>query len=268
MKRLVRTLGLVALMLSWPRVGSGLIIDIDYEGSVWTDSMKLVVQDAAKEWESIFCPDITVFIDFTWHEFQGEYDDAWGLSYDFEEDSALHLPLAADVELNTRLTDQYYWDPTPGDTTDDDKRLNDTGKSSIDAASVLKHEIAHAIGFASNYSKWDAMVAGGEDIDGDGDTNEFFLDFNGNGTYDPGETVLADGDDSHTADSFYTKGQSSLMGYPGFSRGEQARPSWVEIKALHEVYDYCIIPEPCTVIIWSLLAGLASTFVYWRRRAG
>ena len=86
------------------------------------------------------------------------------------------------------------------------------------------------------------------DIDGDGTPGDRYLDFNGDNSYDPDETVLDEGS-NHTSDDFYTLGQSKLMGIPGFGRGEQARPSGVEINALAEVYDYPVVPEPATVVL-------------------
>ncbi len=217
----------------------------------------------------VYCSSITVAIKFTWHDFSNDgekYRDAWGLTTNFLEQDNVTLkkkvPKSADVELNTRLLAKYYWDKTPGDTKDDKDFY---GKELIDAASVLKHEVFHAIGLATGYSVYKAAAKEDGDPDKDG-KNESYLDYNNNGKYDSGELVLKDGDPNHTDDGFYKNKESFLMGIPGFGWGQQARPSRIEINSLHEVYGYSVhIPEPSTLAIWSVLGTIGITFG-WRRR--
>jgi hypothetical protein len=228
----------------------------------WQDPIvQLVVADAVEEWKHIYCKQIIVNITFT----ISDLGTSLGRTLNCLEENG--LPSSADVQINERLLGQYYWDPTPGDITDDAGRLSRTpdAANSIDAASVLKHEIFHAIGFMRAYSEFNKRKKQDGDLDGDGQ-NEWFLDYdNKDNNYSPGDLVLHDGGTAHTDDGFYSHGESRLMGLPGFGVGEQARPTMLEIESLHAVYDYPVcIPEPVTMV--GLLFGLSGLGTYIRRR--
>jgi hypothetical protein len=211
------------------------------DGKTWTAPLKALVDDAIKEWTDRLCKPITIFIDF---QFGGTA--SLGVTKDFEEDSALHLPLSATIYMNSG--NDLSWN------------LAGPVDGKYDALTVLKHEIGHAIGFTSNYSKFKDKVR--------------YTDSNGNGTYDNGEDKWfeADGVNGKGVGDYdlYDSRQTHLatagdLMYPFLDKNKRFHPSETDLKILHEAFEYPIhpVPEPSTLLL--LATGLAGALAVRRK---
>jgi len=118
---------------------------------------------------------------------------------------------------------------------------------------VAKHEVGHGIGF----------IHGGDFLNKvtvkDGDR---FYDMNGDGTFNDDDFDLADGDDWDG----HAESASDLMYYQLPSRTRR-HPTLYHAKVLGDAYGYCVIPEPSTLVIWSLLGVLGIAIFRRRNRA-
>jgi len=138
-----------------------------------------------------------------------------------------------------------YW------TLDDPEKWDNDHMSWVDALTVVKHEIGHALGWIDtegcNFMK---------KVKEDGGNR--FYDKNGNGKFDDGDYDLKDGPgwDGHT------ESETELMSAEQ-EQGKRFHPTAAYAKILGDAYGYTVIPEPATV----LLIGAGIMFLR-RKRLG
>ncbi len=252
----------VALCIVWLSLPSqAMTIVPDYvnsAGQTWTSDRIGVIQQSIDDWESNILDDQTVNItfDFTNAGTSG-YLATWaGSYYDIPAGTDIY-PWTSGVTHTIHFNVDYFddssanytwWDPTPGTS-------GDQPFAAWDALSVARHELGHALGFATNFFVDNASMGGGID--------KWTSHITGT-TFDLGglNVSMAAADNlSHVLDDGSTAGDLMV---PALVNNVRRDISTTDLDMLQLAYGYQLVPEPSTLVM--LFIGAVGVLVFARRR--
>lgn len=260
-RSVVRSFVLGLFLLIASTAAPALTIDAAFTntaGQTWTADRQSIVYQAISEWENIILDDqlVSIEFDFTNAGTEDTYLGQWSLSYSYYNGDDLRpwsTGMDHTIHLNADLMDEtagnYLWfDPTPA--SDDDQPFE-----AWDALTVLRHELAHALGFTA-----------GTYVDNKGTTEEVTLwdrHIDASNIFDPdGLGVSMYGTDwGHVADSGATT--DDLM-TPSLTNGERRPISATNVAMMATAYNYDVVPEPATLGV--LAVGGVALIARRRRR--
>ena len=225
-------------------------IYVDAEGESWDATRQAIVDQAISDWTNVLgAPggqtyefDITFSFDRAgtggrlarWNGsgsnlFVGDDLLPWN--------KATHVVnFNADV-LDTSLSNYLWWDPSPGDG-------SDQPFVAWDALSVARHEIGHALGYTNDFYTYDFGAPSQSKPWGD-----LISDVGGTPVFDAGGLNIgmnSFSDISHVANSGLS--QDDLM-TPAIVNGTRREISQINIDMLTTAYGYEVIPEPSAIIL-------------------
>lgn len=245
------------------------------EGTDVTELVKSNINVAIDSWESAILKDFELEIQFTFASLTDV--GAVGLHTLLEEDATTNFIKKSKIEFDLTSQTNWFFDPTPysneefDDIVDFDQDGDGViegregvaiaGKGAVgkwDFLSVVKHELAHALGLSGDGTLYAAERAD-DDIDIDPELMSALTTIPITGTHFDGNATVND------VPNLFDR---ALMAVPGFDVGERSTQSDADILAIASVYNLKKdeinlnpkqeVPEPSTLFGLFLTLGFGT----------